>query len=94
MANTYDLTDDNFLGHTIIGKTAYKVHGLPANAAAGIVARFALVGPKGSHYFVTDYGKQYHLNSVCLGGGVSWRCAPRPLRGLERRHLTLFGVEV
>jgi hypothetical protein len=91
------ITDEsNFAGHTVIGKTAYRVYRLPVqetSKAAGVEARFGLVGPKGSTYFVTDYGKGYQLNSVCLGGGVSWRAQPRPLRGLTRSHLSLFYSE-
>lgn len=77
-------------GQTVIGKTVYQVYRLAAKPEIGIVARFGLVGPKGSTYFVTDHGPKYLLNSVCLGGGVSWQAAPRPLRGLTREHLTLF----
>jgi hypothetical protein len=77
-------------GQTVIGKTCYDVYRLPANVDCGIVARFGLVGPRGSTYLVTDLGDGYRLNSVCLGGGVSWAAAPRPLRGLERKHLSLF----
>jgi hypothetical protein len=87
------LHEQDFAGHTVVGKTAYKVYRLPVEAAskdAGVVARFGLVGPRGSTYFVTDWGMNFQLNSVCLGGGVSWNAAPRPLRGLTREHLSLF----
>lgn len=90
MANNNGLNENDFAGHTVIGKTAYKVYRLPAKPDCGIVARFGLVGPRGSMYFVTDFGPGYMLNSVCLGGGVSWRAQPRPLRGLTREHLSLF----
>lgn len=88
---TQTLTDEsNFAGHAVIGKTTYRVYRLPAKPDLGIVARFGLIGPRGSTYFVTDFGPRYELNSVCLGGGVSWQAAPRPLRGLTREHLSLF----
>lgn len=78
------------IGSTVIGKTTYRVHHMPAKPDVGIVARFALVGPKGSTYMVTDWGNGYGLNSVCLGGGAPWQAAPRPLRGLTREHLAPF----
>lgn len=89
-AKPYELTADNFAGHTVIGKTAYRVYRMPANTECGIVARFGLVGPRGSMYLVTDLGAGFMLNSVCLGGGRSWRAEPRPLRGLTRANLSLF----
>lgn len=85
-----DLTPDKMAGTTVVGKTTYKVWVLKPKPDLGLVARFAMVGPRGSMYFVTDHGPKYLLNSVCLGGGVSWRAAPRPLRGLDRSHLAAF----
>jgi len=85
-----DLTLDKMAGTTVVGKTTYKVWVLKPKPDLGLVARFAMVGPRGSMYFVTDHGPKYLLNSVCLGGGVSWRAAPRPLRGLDRSHLAAF----
>jgi hypothetical protein len=85
-----------FLGHTTIGRTAYSVSRLALSEdakAAGIHARYLLEGPRGSSFLITDLGPQYRLNSVALGGGAPWRCQPRPLRGLERRHLELFATE-
>lgn len=86
----YEPTDANFSGHTVVGKTAYRVHMLPAKLDCGIVGRYWLIGPRGSAYYVTDYGPRYELNSVCMGGGVAWKASPRPLRGLGREHLSLF----
>jgi hypothetical protein len=93
MATQYEPTADNFLGIVTVGKTPYQVHRLPVeanSAAAGVVARFAMIGPRGSQVFVTDWGKGFRLNAVCMGGGVSWRAQPRPLRGLTREHLAAF----
>lgn len=92
-SNAAGLNPEHHVGQTVIGKTLYQVYRFPqteTGRAAGIVARFGLIGPRGSCYYVSDYGSAYRLNSVCLGGGVSWRAQPRPLRGLERKHLTLF----
>ncbi len=92
----YDVSEQNFAGEAVVGKTRYRVYHLPVgenSQRAGVVARFALVGPRGSSYFVTDHGQNYRLNSVCMGGGVSWRAQPRPLRGLTRDHLSAFYSE-
>jgi hypothetical protein len=81
------------LGQTVINGTTYQVYnlGVLENARkAGIVANFALEGPRGAKFFVTDHGPKYQLNSVAVGGGRSWQCAARPLRGLKREHLSLF----
>ena len=90
MASGYALTADNLMGQTVIGKTAYQVYQLPAKPELSIFARFGLVGPRGSMYLVTDYGPEFRLNSVCLGGGVSWTAQPRELRGLTRAALSMF----
>jgi len=81
-------------GQTVIGTTVYQVYRLPVGENAtryGVVANFALEGPRGACYFVTDHGSKFQLNSVAIGGGqFGNRIAPRPLRGLTRAHLSLF----
>lgn len=71
----------------ILGRT-YLVYRLPASPALRIANRFAIEGPKGGQFFVTDFGPRYTMTSVSLTG------QPRPLRGLKREHLAAFGVEV
>lgn len=83
------------IGHTVINGTTYSVHRLstgPNSSRAGILGNYALKGPNGATYFVTDYGPKYQINSVSCGGSKHqrWTPAPRPLRGLTREHLSLF----
>jgi hypothetical protein len=87
------LTTDEPIGVVTVGRTVYTVYRLPvaeASRAAGVANRFAMEGPKGAAYLVTDWGVGYRINSV----RVSRSCAPRPLRDLTREHLAAFGVEV
>lgn len=86
-----------FLGLATVGRTVYHVYDItvgPNAAKAGVRHNFALVGPRGAQYFVTDHGPRYELNSVSMGGARPWMPSPRSLRGLERSHLAAFGVEV
>lgn len=86
----YDTNGATRIGTVTIGRTVYQVFELgvgDASRAAGIVGNYAFVGPNGAQYFVTDHGPKYRLNSVAVGGARPWTPAPRPLRGLERRHL-------
>src|SRR5262245_30183031 len=82
-------------GQTVIHGTTYQVYQLPTGEnshKAGIIGHWALEGPRGACYFVTDYGPSYQLNSVAVGGSQTqhWTPAARPLRGLTREHLRLF----
>lgn len=93
--NGFDVAGYPELGHTVVGKTVYKVYAIRVgeNAkAAGILGNYALVGPNGASYYVTDHGPKYQINSVAVGGSKSqrWTPAARPLRGLTRAHLSLF----
>lgn len=88
---------DDILGAPIglvqVGKTTYTVHRLatgPNARAAGIENNFALIGPKGAQFFVTDHGPRYLLNAIAIGVSIS----PRRMRGLTREHLAAFGVRV
>ena len=85
------------LGVTAIGRTTYTVYGMtvgPNSARAGVRYNFALEGPRGAAFLVTDYGPRYKLNSISCGGGRGrMTCAPRELRGLQRADLASFGVE-
>lgn len=83
-------TEYPHIGQTVIDRICYQVYRLPNNPKCGIEHRFVLVGPRGSHVMVSDYGKAFQLNAVCLGGGASWRIAPRQMRGITRQHLSLF----
>ena len=83
------------VGHTTIGRTVYQIFRLPLGdntKRAGVRGNYALVGPNGASYFVTDLGPAYALNSTACGGSKHqrWTPAPRPLRGLERSHLSLI----
>ena len=83
------------IGHTTIGRTTYQIFRLPMGEntkRAGIQGNYALVGPNGASYFVTDHGPKYQLTSVSCGGSKHqrWTPAPRPLRGLNRSHLSLI----
>lgn len=77
-----------FLGTITIAGTSYRVFRLSASPALRIFNRFAIEGPRGGQFFVTDFGPRYTMTSVSLTG------QPRPLRGLKREHLAAFGVEV
>lgn len=80
------------LGEITINGTRYTVSALPTSdkaKAIGIRANFAVEGPKGSKFLVTDHGPRYQLTSVSVTGSQ-----PRPLRGLKRSHMAPFGVEV
>ena len=88
---------ENFdhVGHTTIGKTIYEIFRLPLgdnSKRAGVRGNYALVGPNGASYLVTDLGPTYKLNSISCGGSKHqrWTPAPRKLRGLERSHLSLI----
>jgi len=89
---TYDAlgTEYPHLGQTVVNRTCYQVYRMPSKPEIGIEHRFVLVGPRGSQVMVTDYGQNFRLNTVCLGGGVSWRVAPRSMPSLTRAHLSLF----
>lgn len=79
------------LGEITINGTRYKVSALPTGEKArglGIRGNYAVEGPKGSKFLVTDHGPRYELTSVSVTGS-----APRPLRGLKRSHFAAFGVE-
>jgi hypothetical protein len=84
------------IGWIVVGRTTYQVFGLPVGdntRRAGVLAHYALVGPGGASYFVTDYGPGYLINSIACGSVTVGRRpapAPRPLRGLTREHLTQF----
>ena len=83
------------IGHTTIGRTAYTIYRIPTgenSKRAGIRGSYALVGPNGASYFVTDHGPKYQLSSVACGGSKHqrWAPSPRPLRGLKRSHLSLI----
>ena len=88
---------DEAIGTTQIGRTTYRVYRLPVlpnTARAGVVNEFALEGPRGAWFLVIDHGPRYKLNSIACGGGRgSLLAAPRPLAGLDRKHLAAFGVE-
>ncbi len=95
MTTGIDVNNNELLGHTVIGKTAYQVFALAmseSSIAAGVHGRYALIGPNGASYFVTDYGPDFRINSVACGGSKTqhWAPSPRPLRGLTRAHLSLF----
>lgn len=72
------------LGHTTVGRTTCQVYRLD-----GYTGKYALEGPRGACYFVTDHGPAYQINSVAIGGARPWTPVPRPLRGLTRAHLAL-----
>ncbi len=86
------------IGVISIGKTVYQVFRLEVgenSKGAGIRHNFALEGPRGAMFFVTDHGPKYLINSVSMGTKNSKRLiAFRPLKGLTRAHLAPFGVEV
>ena len=89
------MTKGEHVGHTTIGRTVYQIFRLPLGdntKRAGILGNYALVGPKGATYFVTDHGPAYQLTSVACGGSKHqrWSPAPRPLRGLNRSSLSLI----
>ena len=97
MTNTTKAQHEDFehIGHTTIGRTAYKIYRITTgenSKRAGIRGSYALVGPNGASYLVTDHGPKYKLSSVSCGGSKHqrWTPAPRPLRGLERSHLSLI----
>lgn len=78
------------LGNITIAGTTYSVFRLPCgmkSRAMGIRNRFAIEGPKGGQFFVTDFGPAFTMTSVSINGFA------RPLRGLKREHLAAFGVE-
>jgi len=96
-ASAPSLAGYTLLGLALIGRTTYRVYDItvgPNAAKAGVVHNFALEGPRGAQYFVTDHGPKYELCSVSMGGARPWMPSPRPLRGLDRKHLAAFGVEV
>lgn len=84
------------IGIVTVGRTAYRVFALATgenSKRAGVLANFALVGPRDASYFVTDYGPRYQINSIACGGDTTrphWVPAPRSLRGLTREHLLPF----
>ena len=83
------------VGHTTVGRTVYQIFRLPLGEntrRAGIRGQYALVGANGAQYLVTDHGPRYRLGSIACGGSKHqrWTPAPRPLRGLERSHLSLI----
>jgi hypothetical protein len=91
------------VGMTMVAGTAYKVYdlGVGENAKrAGIRGNYALEGPRGAQYFVTDHGPKFRLNVVAMGGDSTrpnWRPSPTNignLRHLKREDLSAFGVEV
>lgn len=85
------------IGVISIGRTVYQVFRLETgeNAKrAGIRGNYALEGPRGAMFLVTDHGPKYQINSISMGTKGSTRLiAFRPLRGLTRAHLAPFGVE-
>ena len=81
------------LGSITVGRTAYLVYHVATGEhgkRAGIVAQYALEGPRGATYYVTDYGPTYRINSIACGGARSWAPSPVSLRGLTREHFTAF----
>ena len=83
-------------GMAQVGRTAYQVYRMPVlpnTSKAGVRNQFALVGPRGATYLVSDHGPRYELVSVACGGGKPWAPAPRKLAGLQRSDLAAFGVE-
>lgn len=82
----------DLLGMVTVGRTAYQVYRVAAgpNCQREGMRFFALIGPRGASYLVTDHGPRYALNSCACGGGQSWAPAPRSLRGLTREHLQAF----
>ncbi len=85
--------NQEFIGHAVIGKTAYKVYRLPVGESsrkAGILGNYALEGPRGACYFVTDHGPKFKINSCAVGGARPWNVDARPLRGLTRESISLF----
>ena len=77
------------IGTVEIGRTVYQVYSLsvgPNSAKMGVKGHYALVGPRGAGYMVTDHGPQYQPVSFAVGTDQR-RCSPRPLRGLTSRHV-------
>ncbi len=97
MTNTQNAAKEP-AGWIVVERTTYQVFvlGVGDNSRKyGIVGNYALIGPKGASYFVTDHGPNYKLNSVATGKvGIAANHhsvpAARPLRGLTRDHLARF----
>ena len=85
--------EKTLVGQVAVGGTTYQVYKLSDGVATGY-RNWALEGPTGATYFVTDHGPQYKLNSVATGGSTkawkNWTPSPRPLRGLTRQTFAAF----
>ncbi len=86
------------IGLVAVGRTTYEVFRMSVgenSRRVGVLANYALRGPRGAMYFVTDHGPKYRLTVVAVGGARPWMPSPSAignLRNLTREQLAPFAV--
>lgn len=84
-------------GSVTVNGSAYDVFPMAVGtnqAAYGVVANYALRGPRGAWYLVTDHGPKYRLNILATGGSTRSvsRSKASPLYNLTRDQLLPFAI--